>query len=310
MAAIIRTTAGDRPPEEFGIVLFHEHIHYSQDFLVRLRGDTPAPYFHLDDVELMESELIAAHDSGVTLMVDGGHNDMGRDIGFIRNLAERTGMPVVLGGGFYLQKVYSPRIAQLSEEELVTELLTTAAEEGWGVLGEIGSSGVITQDERKVFRAVAAAHRASGLSIFTHTEVEGLAACEQLDIFEDAGADLARVVIGHLGGLPDTLLHERILAHGANVGFDRVSRGENDPADDLKQARQIAALVEAGWLSRIFVSGDQGSLLSDLIVSGGPGYAKPWTVFAPILASVGLSQAEIRTIFVDNPLRLLAFSPR
>ncbi|MDR2567276.1 MAG: hypothetical protein LBC97_14680 [Bifidobacteriaceae bacterium] len=309
MGSVIRTTAGDRPPEEFGVVLFHEHIHYSQDFLVRLRGDPPAPGFHLDDLGLMEGEMLSARDAGVTLIVDAGHDDMGRDVGVVRTLAERTGMPFVLGGGFYLQQVYPPRVAQRTEGELTAEMLKAAAEERWGILGEIGTSGTITADERKVLRAVAAVQRASGLSIITHTECEGLAALEQLAVLEDAGADPARVVIGHLGGLPDISVHERIVARGASVGFDRVSR-ENNPADDIRQARQVSALAEAGWLDRIFVSGDQGSLVGDLVASGGPGYAKPWTIFARALAHVGMSDAEIQAIFVDNPRRLLAFTPQ
>lgn len=295
--------------EDFGVVLFHEHLHFSQDFLARLRNEPPVPEFHFDDVELLTREIVAAGDAGVTAVVDAGHDDMGRDLRVVRALADRSGMPVIIGGGFYLQRIYPPRISEQTEDELAAEMLATATREGWGVLGEIGTSATITPDERKVLRAVAAVHRATGLSIITHTEREGHAALEQLAILEDAGADPGRIVIGHLGGLPDISIHRRIIARGASVGFDRVSRG-NDPADDVRQARQVAALVDAGGLDRILVSGDQGSRREDLVSTGGPGYAKPWTVFAPTLARVGMSPADINAIFVDNPRRLLAFTPR
>ncbi|MCW5954057.1 MAG: hypothetical protein KIT69_17540 [Propionibacteriaceae bacterium] len=309
MGEMIRTTTGDRPAEDFGVVLFHEHLHFSQDFLARLRGDPSVSDFHFDDLGLLTREIVAARDSGVTAIVDAGHDDMGRDLRIVRTLAERSGMPVVLGGGFYLQRIYPARVSEQTEDELATKMLAAAAEEGWGILGEIGTSATITQDERKVLRAVAAVHRATGLSIITHTEREGHAALEQLAILEDAGVDPARVVIGHLGGLPDVSVHRRVIARGASVGFDRVSRG-HDPADDLRQARQVAALADAGGLDRILVSGDQGSRREDLVSSGGPGYAKPWTIFAPTLARVGMSDADIHAIFVDNPRRLLAFTPR
>jgi phosphotriesterase-related protein len=310
MADIIRTITGDRSPGDFGIMLFHEHIHFSKGFLSKVRGDEPVGGFHLDDIDLVVSEIESAKRAGVTLIVDGGHDDMGRDLGIVRTVSERTGMPIVVGGGYYLQKVYPSRIAESSVESLADEMHAAAQAEDWGILGEIGTSERITPDERKVLQAVARVQRETGLAIITHTEREGLCALEQLSIMEDAGADPARIVIGHLGGMPNTSVHQQILSRGAGVGFDRVSRSENPPGDDLRQARQVADLVGAGWLDHIFVSGDQGSLLDDLIVSGGPGYAKPWTVFGVALTQAGLTYDQIQTIFVDNPRRLLAFTPR
>jgi phosphotriesterase-related protein len=309
MAEIIRTTAGDRRPEDCGVMLFHEHLHFTQDFLARLRADPAVADFHFEDIELLTREILAARAAGVTAMVDAGHDDMGRDLGVVKELARRTGLWVILGGGYYLQRLYPPSVSQLSAEQLADDLLAAAQQEGWGTLGEIGTSATITADEHKVLRAIGAVHRATGLSVITHTEREGLAALDQLTALEAAGVDPTRLVIGHLGGLPDTVVHRRIMARGAWVGFDRVSRG-HDAADDQRQARQIADLVERGGLGHILVSGDQGSRRADLVVAGGPGYAKPWTVFAPALSQVGLSPAEIRTIFVDNPRRCLAFTPR
>ena len=45
-------------------------------------------------------------------------------------------------------------------------------------------------------------------------------ALEQAAILADEGADLGRVVLGHLDLNPDVDHLERVLATGANLGFD------------------------------------------------------------------------------------------
>jgi hypothetical protein len=61
------------------------------------------------DLDLLAEELEIAKREGIACIVDGGHPDMGRDIGWLRQLSSKSGMPIVAGGGFYAQPFY-PRI--------------------------------------------------------------------------------------------------------------------------------------------------------------------------------------------------------
>src|SRR3546814_3851803 len=72
-----------------------------------------------------------------------------------------------------------------------------------GIYGE-QATGLeeITPHEEKCLRAVARAHRRTGLAISTHT-THGTMGLEQLDILAEEGADLDRVVIGHMDIQPD-----------------------------------------------------------------------------------------------------------
>jgi predicted metal-dependent phosphotriesterase family hydrolase len=213
-APIIRTVLKDVAPESiFGATLFHEHLSLAADFMpgwtALTRGEAAPPgqprepgYF-MEDLDLMAEEMAAASRDGVGCIVDGGHPDMGRNLGFLNRLSAKSGMPIVASCGYYAQPFYPAEIASWSEEQIANELIRQARTEAVGAIGEIGSWDEITDTERKVFRAIGKAHAATRLPIFTHTGIPGKSALEQLDILEKAGAQPNRVAIGHLGNLVD-----------------------------------------------------------------------------------------------------------
>lgn len=316
--AIIRTVLKDYAPEDLagGATLFHEHLQLAPDFNAKFaaaaaaaraaNGLPPLPGRGgpgraagpdiMHNVDLMSAEVSKAKAEGVACIVDAGHPDMGRDINFIRQVAMKSGLPIVAGGGFYSQPFYPKEISTMSEEQIVKALIKQADDDTLGVFGEIGSWDEITADERKVFRAVGKAHLATNLSIFTHTGIPGKSAIEQLDILEDAGVKPERVVIGHLGNLvdKDVYVHKVICRRGAYVGFDRQG-GFND----AQQVPMVMTLIEAGFADHLMFSADASS-----------GYGKTLTVFLPKLRAAGVSDDVLHHIMVDNPRRFLAFVPR
>jgi phosphotriesterase-related protein len=235
-------------------------------------------------------------DDGIACIVDAGHADMGRDINFLRQVAMKSGVPIVAGGGFYAQPFYPKEISTMSEDDIVRALIKQADDECLGAFGEIGSWDEITKDERKVFRAVGRAHVATNIPIFTHTGIPGKSALEQLDILEDSGVQPNRVLIGHLGNLVDSnvYVHKTLCRRGAFIGFDR--QGGNN---DAQQVPMVMALLEAGFADHLMFSADASS-----------GYSKTMTVFLPKLRAAGADDVVLRRIMVDNPRRFLAFVPK
>ena len=318
-AAIVRTILEDLAPEELshGAVLFHEHMSLDIPFWDRLVGaENPArdsfigapdtPYF-MQDVEAMVAELQAAAREGVAALVDGGHADMGRDVSFLRTVSERSGMPIVASGGYYTDPFHPPELADRTDDEIAAALAEAAAAQRWGAFGEIASSAEMTPGERKVFHAIGKAHLLTNVPIFTHT-ANGLEAEAQLDIFESLGVPTGNVAIGHMGGLddPDATVHRRLAGRGAFVGFDRLGGG---PEADGRKVPMIRTLIDAGYLENVLLASDFARA-SDTQRNGGPGYAKTVTQFLPLLREAGVTEAQIRIMTVDNPLRLLAFVPR
>ena len=167
--SIVRTILEDVPPDRFthGAVLFHEHMSMSvQSFWDRLLGDAPseareerigspdAPFF-LEDVDTMVAELQAASREGVSALVDGGHDDMGRSVAFLREISEKSGMPIVASGGYYIDQFHPPELESQTEDDIAAALADAATAERWGAFGEIASSAEITPSERKVLAQLA-----------------------------------------------------------------------------------------------------------------------------------------------------------
>ena len=324
--AIIRTILKDLPPEALagGATLFHEHLSLAPGFMPRWialyragqpnsgrgRGAAPAAApanqkFFMQDLDLMTGEMKAAQADGVACIVDAGHEDMGRDLNFLRQLSVKSGMPIVASTGYYTQPFYPPEIATMSEDQIAEDLIHKAHVQRVGALGEIGTWDVMTPDERKVFRAVSKAHLATNLPIFTHTAY-GKGAIEQLDVFESMGVKPQHVVIGHVGGLPDptAAVAKEICKRGAFVGYDRQGgRG------DAQQVPPVLALIEAGYAGNLMFSADLSSA-AQLKANKGGGYGKTVTVWVPKLREAGVKEDVLHGILVDNPRRFLAFVPK
>jgi len=321
--AVIRALLSDLPPAKVGpgAVLFHEHLSYDNDFFAKLgsegtprpgsplAGPLPSPNM-MEDLDWMTEEVQAAAKDGVSCIVDGGHADMGTDIEFLRLLSRRSGMPIVKGGGYYRQLTYPPRIAKMTETELVEELVRHARDQRWGAFGEIGTSDEITPDERKMLRAVSKAHVRTGLPIFSHT-ANGKAAMQQLDIFEAEGVDLNHLVIGHMccyfDPNPWRQVHPAIAKRGAYVGFDRVGGEQAEP--DKPRVEMVMAFLEGGYESRALLASDF-SFRTSSKRGGGNGVARAVTKFVPMLRERGAKDDVLQRILVDNPRRFLAFVPK
>jgi phosphotriesterase-related protein len=319
---VIRTLLKDVPPGTIdGPILFHEHlsIRYPLTKALADAQGRPVPVSFSDDVDLMVAEVKAAGADGVRCIVDGGHPDMDRDLAALKRIAAESGVHIVASGGFYMQRNYPAEIATRSADQIADELARDARAQRLGAFGEIGQQGgVLTDDERKVFTAVALAQARTGLPVFTHNAYTGVraanppvpmdAALKQLDVLQAGGADVKHVAIGHVCCLddPSAEIAQQLAKRGVFVGFDRVGLGVIIP--DEKRVAMILAFLEAGYVDHLLLSSDfaNGRMLKK---NGGPGLALTVTQFVPMLAKAGVSEATLRKILVDNPRRFLAFTP-
>ena len=320
--AIIRTLSKDIAPDAIaGSTLFHEHlsIRYPLTKALAISQGRPVPASFTDDVDVMIEEAKAAASDGVGCIVDGGHPDMDRDLAALTRIAAESGVPIVASGGYYMQRNYPPEIAAKSAEQIADDLVRDAKAQRLGAYGEIGQQGgVLTDDERKVFTAVAKAHVRTGLPIFTHNPYLGArevnppipmdAALKQLDLLEAAGADVKHVAIGHVCCLADTTaaIPKQLGKRGVFVGFDRVTI---PIVPDAQKVSTILAFLEAGYTDQLLLSSDFSTGRA-LKRNGGPGVAQAATVFGPMLLKAGVDEATLRRVLVDNPRRFLAHVPK
>ena len=301
--ALIRTLQGDLDPTELanGATLFHEHVGRA-------------------DADLAVEELSACAFDGLGCIVDAATGRRTPEqVRALQAIADRSDVKIVMAGGYFEDvgfALYPVRVAEMSEDELVEELVTDATTQRWGAFGEIASSLEMRPDERKVHRAIARAHLRTGLPIFTHTPHESCPSCamEQMDVIEGQGVDLSHVVIGHMATLRpehDPLgTHTAVARRGAFIGLDTLGHemGRSDiPA--AAKVRMVQDLLDAGLVDHILFSSDQGNV-RQFNRNYGHGWASVLMQFVPKLRFAGVPEETIRKILVDNPRRFLAFEPK
>jgi phosphotriesterase-related protein len=303
---IVRTVLSDVLPAHItGVTLIHEHL--------SAHANNPDPAFAWNrDMDLMSAEVRACANDGVSCIVDTGHDDLGRSMEELRTIAKRSGMFIVAGGGMHTRPLYTADTLRKTEEEIADDLYRLATSERWGVIGEMGTGTAVPMDidERKVLRAAARLHVRTGLPIITHVS-DGCAQCalDQVELFAQSGVDLAHVVIGHLNDIADqpTVAPLAIAKRGACLGFDH--SGKPDDPRLQEYVKTIMAVLDAGHADKVCLSSDFGNQ-KYLRKNGGPGISMVMTTFVPKLRQAGVDDATLHRILVENPRRVLAFTPR
>lgn len=305
----IQTVLGPIEPADLGVTLMHEHtLVDAWEWGGRLGYDST-----VDDEELLVEELAFYRDAGGSALVDVTPIGLRRDPSGMRRLAQATGLHIIMGCGWYRERVYPAYIHELSTNALA-EMLVKELEEGVeggirpGIIGEIGTERFhVTPAEEKVFRAAARAQRATGATVTTHTTHFGDLAHEQMDILMEEGVPPERIVIGHLGERRGVKGELAIAERGVYVEVDHVGRPASAGTQpEWRRARNVAELVQAGYLDRVLISMDicANSLLR---WNGGHGFDYLLTTFVPLLRKEGLTDEQIHIILVDNPIRVLDF---
>ena len=228
MAPRVVTVTGPVPPERIGFTLPHEHLSCRPE-LVPKRQEL---IDFTSDAEVMTDELHDFRRRGGSCIVDLTSGGLARDPNWLRNLASRTGVFIVMGAGWYRESFYPPEagidrrtVAELAAE-IVDELEHGVDDTGVrpGIIGEIGTDHAwVSAREERVFRAVARAAGQTGLAVSTHA-LHSQVGLDQLGILQDEGFDPGRVVIGHTDSNLDIDYALAILDRGANVQFDLLGR--------------------------------------------------------------------------------------
>lgn len=322
--AVVRTRLGDVSPHDIGdgATLFHEHLSFAYSSPPpepRAPGTPPPPAPSNDDmVDLVVDELQMAAFDGVSCIVDSSIGPRTeRQLENLTAMARRSGVHVVLGGSYFLLMSYPEEIVGLAEEAIAARLVAQAGREGWGALGEVGTSFPEMHDEeRKMLRAVSRAHRETGLPIFTHVPHESCPSCaiEQLDVYEAQGVDLSHLCIGHQSTIrpsddPGWETHREIARRGAFIGFDTVGRRMSASfIPESEKVDMVLSAIDAGFEDHVLLSSDFADT-TQLKANWGNGFSTVLVQFVPKLRYRGVPEAIIRKILVDNPRRWLAFRP-
>jgi len=316
MKEYVNTVNGPVDIDQLGFISPHEHVLFSaRDNCMQEVEEELKDYHHFGGNTIMEMSTPEICAYAVKE----------ERIAVLCKLSQDSGVNIIYGAGFYKE----PRLPELVrnasidelKEEIKRELLEGRGEDKIraGFIGEVGSSNYQIYDtEEKVLRAAARASAETGYGISTHTG-RGSMYDRQLAIFEEEGADLSHVIIGHQDVYPR--LQERmdayayIFSKGAGVEFDcfgkqgffeieaDIAYGQKFPYDE-QRASLIKTFVDMGYIRQIYISCDiDGRTL--LKKWGGWGYSHLLTSGLLLLRKAGLSWEQIDQITRVNPREFL-----
>lgn len=315
----INTTTGSISPAELGRTLIHEHV------LAGYPGwymDTRLPPFRRADAILRVTEAFARlHAYGIRTVVDPCPTDLGRDIEFCAEISQRSGVTLICTTGVYTEAFGIPYTFAHLETSAIEEIYIREIEDGIGASGiragliKIATGdGVVSAYERRMLTAATRAAKATGVPLISHTEN---CSCghDQIDIVSSEGVAAHRLLVGHCDGRDDHPYQASLAARGAYVGFDRF--GLENFNSDANRMRNLKQMIDAGFRDRVMVSQDTVNCWLGSVP--GVGTAEDiarilpnWTLthlferIFPELLRMGVTQADLDSILLDNPRRFFA----
>ncbi|EAL60746.1 phosphotriesterase-related protein [Dictyostelium discoideum AX4] len=273
----------------------------------------------LNEMEIAIRELEMFKRNGGSTIVEVTTKGIGRDPLQCLKVSQELNINIVMGAGYYLDKSISQFVQSMTEKQMEDEIVKQCligiddTSIKAGIIGEVGCSFPLTNNEKKSLIASAKAQQRTGLSISIHPGRSQTAPLEIIQILKDSGADLSRVIIGHI----DRTIHDiNILLETAKTGcileFDlfgmEISHypfgGEVGMPSDNQRIEWIYQLIKHGYGENIVISHDIYTK-HRLVSYGGHGYSHILFNIIPRMKKFGYSDTDINNILINNPKRLL-----
>ena len=319
--SLVNTVTGPVDCSGLGRTLMHEHLfvthpEVSSEFPHLLPGQA--------DVDQAVAALSKAADAGVETIVDLTVPGLGRRIELMQRVAARTDINIIASTGLFAFECLPPFFSSpgpgtpADAVERMTRLFVRDITEGIGgtdvrasVLKFATDFAGVTHGIELIIRAVARAHRETGVPISTHT-YDAPNGLDQQRVLAEEGVDLTRVVIGHLDKAADNREYLlRLLDAGSTIGFDQFGV-ELPPMGPSLEARveAIADLCARGYADQIVLSHDALTSIDSMDIATlrsllpNHHYSYLMETGVPALKATGVSDADVDRMLIDNPRRI------
>ena len=353
---LIQTVTGLIKPDELGITLTHEHLLFDSSYKetklpigytsqipteaslrdlyykpvsfetlgwIRHHGIHNIDNGKLLDINTAIEEVDLFKQYGGGTLVDVTSIGIARDPIGLARISRHTGVNIVMGASFYVDEAHPVNMDEISEDEIFEKIVEDITEgvDGTGIksgiIGEVGCSWPLTDNELKVLRASGRAQLATGAPLLIHPGRHETSPFEIIDILKEVGTDLTRTVMGHVDRtISKREDFERLAETGCYVEWDLFGTEQSyyianpngiDMPNDATRMDQIGWLLEGGYEDKIVIAHDICSK-QRLIKYGGHGYFYIISHIVPRMRSRGFSDDTIDKILIDNPKSILAFT--
>lgn len=314
----VNTVRGSVDAGELGTTLIHEHVRFRDEAVAE---NWPGRYDAEAEMAAAVEAVTAAKDRGVQTIVDPTAMFGGRDVRFIRAVAERTGVRLVACTGIYTYD-FLPHYFENRDIDTIAQHFVDDIEQGVqgtdiraAFLKCAADTPGVTDNIEKVHRACARASLQTGAPIMAHSMPAAATGPRQVEIFLEEGVAPEKIQIAHCGDTDDVEYIEGLLAQGVYVGLDRYGLEMYLPMD--RRNATAAELLRHGHVERIFLSQDFCATIDWFPPEAAQaleaqGAIRNWSMtlvfdeVVPALREQGvLDEAAFRTVFEENPARWL-----
>lgn len=329
---MITTVLGEIHEDNLGITSSHEHIFIDMRGCVDVTGneahcfydkicmDNRAEVF-ADPYAILDNALLDGMEDAIDevnyfkkwggqTIVDCTLDEIGRDPFALEEISRRTGVNIVVGCGHYYNKAHYPYVRTASVQELADEMhrdITQGIGDTHikaGIIGEIGTSAVVTEDEKKVLTAAGMVGAETGKAIHIHTDLYTENGFEVIDILTREGAKPEKICIDHVDVWlrPDYI--RALLEKGVYVEFDNfgkefyVSEARRF-AYDLERIKLLKTLIDEGYQSQLLVCNDI-CLKTMWKKYGGTGYAHILRTVKNMAVENGINEPTYLSLLTEN----------
>ena len=314
----VETVQGAVDADELGLVLAHEHVRFRDEAVA---VEWPERYDEQLELDAALVAVNAAKAHGVQTIVDPTAMFGGRDVRFMKRIADETGVRIVACTGIYSYD-YLPHYFENRDVDVMADHFVEDIERGVqgtqikaAFLKCAADAAGVTEHVEKIHRAVARASVQTGASIMAHSMPAVGTGPRQVEIFKEEGVDMARVQIAHCGDSEDLDYIEGLIDSGVYVGLDRYGLEMYLPID--KRNATAAELLRRGHAERLMISQDFCASIdwfppeaAEVFESSGA--IRNWSMtlvfeeVVPELRELGVMDDDtFRTIFTENPRRWL-----
>jgi phosphotriesterase-related protein len=315
----VQTVRGPIDSKQLGVTLMHEHI-----FVLSTEIMQNYPEAWGDEDKRIEDAIARMNElysRGVQSVVDLTVVGLGRYIPRIERVAAQTKLNIIVATGIYTYNdvpfyfhFRGPGTAFDGPEVMVDMFVKDIRD---GVAGTNAKAGILkcctdqpglTPGVERVLRAVAKAHRQTGVPISTHTHAHTRRGLEQQRVFREEGVDLSRVIIGHSGDTTDIDYLEELIANGSYIGMDRFGIDVILSFED--RVKTVARMCERGHAGKMVLSHDAACFNDWLPERDLPAALPRWHFLhihndvIPALKQQGVTDQQIETMLVENPRKI------
>src|SRR3954471_22049096 len=265
--AQVSTVTGMVDAGELGTTLIHEHLR-NQDEAVHnqwpqagaVKETEPHEVGPEETFDIAVREAKAAVDLGVKTIGEPTAMLLGRDVNFLKRVADETGLQVIPCTGIYTYD-HLPQFFVNRDPDQIAELFVHDIEEG--IQGtDIRAAFIkcaadepgVNENIEKVHRAAARASARTGAPIMAHSRPASNTGPRQVEIFLEEGVDPAKIQIAHTGDTDDLDYIEGLLASALSAGLAPSGLPKSLPND--RRTATTAELLRRGHAAQLVISQD------------------------------------------------------